>query len=420
MILGPDYRLTVAMHAHIQDALSAARSALRDGKPAAAVRVLADICALHPNNAQLVKSLGAALFANGELPAARMAFERAIALNPELATAHLHLAQVLNAQGERDLATRAYFRAVSRAQMRGDWRSAQTTPAHLHTQVLQAMDQIEQDRPRLLGMLLAPLIEAYGLGELKRVSAALAGYLQRTRLQSGDARQHARPLERAVLECRQLHLDAFTLLHGNHANAKGVGMALGPVAIETLDPHRRRFDGRHRVGTGTRHRRCPRRGCLDRRHDAAAAVQHLEETAADALGAIATVDHVPADLVRAVGQQRRVDDDVAARIIAVAESRECGEDVGAGRAVAHRCECSRVDGHLHAAAGHGAGGCGRGVRCERPAEVLEWPRPGLAVDRRVERTKRPDGTGVYVLRWHQAVGGKSWFTRPFVRPKSLA
>jgi len=192
MILGPDYRLTVAMHAHIQDALSAARLALRDGKPAAAVRVLADICALHPNNAQLVKSLGAALFANGELPAARMAFERAIALNPELATAHLHLAQVLNAQGERDLATRAYFRAVSRAQMRGDWRSAQTTPAHLHTQVLQAMDQIEQDRPRLLGMLLAPLIEAYGLGELKRVSAALAGYLQRTRLQSGDARQHAR------------------------------------------------------------------------------------------------------------------------------------------------------------------------------------------------------------------------------------
>lgn len=169
-----------------------ARSAMLRADAATAVREIRAARVLDPTNPQLAKSLGAALQAAGQLDAARLALEEAVRLAPQLAPAQLHLGAVLNALGLPDLATRAFFRAITCAQAKGEWRSAETTPAHLHAAVLDAMDQVERERPRLMRALLDPLYARFGRTELARVTAALEGFLNRAEVTVADPRQRAR------------------------------------------------------------------------------------------------------------------------------------------------------------------------------------------------------------------------------------
>jgi aspartate beta-hydroxylase len=180
------------MQSEISQRLANARSAMQRADTATAVREISAARALDPSNPHLAKSLGAALQADGQLDAARDALEEAVRLSPQLAAAQLHLGAVLNALGQSDLATRAYFRAITAAQAKGEWRSAETTPAHLHSAVLDAMDQVERERPRLLRALLDPLYARFGRSELGRVSAALEGFLDRAQVTPADPRQYAR------------------------------------------------------------------------------------------------------------------------------------------------------------------------------------------------------------------------------------
>lgn len=163
--------------------------AMANGQPGQALVQLRLACASEPDNPHLAKSLATAAFAAGLPNEACESLQRALAQAPYLYEGHLLQGKILERQGDRPGATRAYFRAVSRAQIAEQWLSHEGIPAHLRTDVLHAMDFVRVGRQEILGSLLDPLRERHGGQALLRVEAALAAYLGMVPVTPDDPRQ---------------------------------------------------------------------------------------------------------------------------------------------------------------------------------------------------------------------------------------
>ncbi|MEO7251950.1 MAG: aspartyl/asparaginyl beta-hydroxylase domain-containing protein [Arenimonas sp.] len=162
---------------------------LANGDPLQATAQMRLACASEPDNPHLGKSLATAAFAAGRLDEARSALQRTLEQAPYLYEAHLLQGKVLERQGDRHGATRAYFRAVTRAQVAEQWLSEAGIPPRLLADVLHAMDFVRAGRVEILQELLTPLQEQHGGAAMQRVDAALAGYLGMAPSAPPDARQ---------------------------------------------------------------------------------------------------------------------------------------------------------------------------------------------------------------------------------------
>lgn len=166
-----------------------ARLALARGAAAAALGHLQQACLSEPGNPQLLKSLAVAAEAAGYPEEARQALEYALKLAPNLYPAQLQLGRLLEQHGDTHGATRAYFRAVSRAQFDGQWLDAQSTPERLRGEVLHAIEFVQRGRVEILAGLMEPLQARFGRDAMGRVERCLMGYLAVDPVLPADARQ---------------------------------------------------------------------------------------------------------------------------------------------------------------------------------------------------------------------------------------
>jgi protein O-GlcNAc transferase len=85
------------------------------GKYNPAVEVLTPLVVNDPSNARAQNAIGAAWMGLGDTRAAKVALEKAVSLDPELADAHFNLAQVLLATGpeNEDKARQHYRKAMA-------------------------------------------------------------------------------------------------------------------------------------------------------------------------------------------------------------------------------------------------------------------------------------------------------------------
>lgn len=166
-----------------------AMRAFRAGAPAEAAAYGRMVVALEPGVATHWLNLGVACQGAGDLAAAREAFAETLRLDPRNHTAALCIGEVLEASGDRAGAAMAYWRAILAAQSQGAWRDRDSTPASLLPRVVHAMDYVDAERPRLLHQVLAPLVEACGEGEMRRIRAALRIYLRQDAPDYPDPRQ---------------------------------------------------------------------------------------------------------------------------------------------------------------------------------------------------------------------------------------
>lgn len=157
--------------------MQAAREAMAAGRPADAVRHLAEARRLDPSNAQVARSHGVALAAAGELDAAEAALREALALDPTLSTAQLHLGRLRERRGDRRGAVSQYLRAITGAQSRGLWLDETTTPPHLQHDVLHAMAEVREHRVPLLMGLVEPWESRHGRDAMRRLRAMLEHWL---------------------------------------------------------------------------------------------------------------------------------------------------------------------------------------------------------------------------------------------------
>ena len=166
-----------------------AQCLLKKGKPGEAVDAFRRACVLDPGNAQVLKNLGLACEAMGDMAGAKAAYEASVELQPDFYQSRLHLAALYERMGLSYQAVANYFRAITAAQSIGQWMDAGSTPPWLHDKVIHAMDVVEEGRSRLFNDCLSKLQAAFGVDEIKRVQQWLDGYLQFRSPQSADARQ---------------------------------------------------------------------------------------------------------------------------------------------------------------------------------------------------------------------------------------
>jgi len=177
---------------HIEALTTLARFALARGDAGRAVEFLRTAHDADPDNPNLTRSLGMALFARYELDEARALLEQTVARAPDMVLAQLNLGEVLEAQGRREAASAAYFRAIARAQSVGMWLDEATTPPWLRGRIQHAMDYAERGRAEVFAALLEPLRHRHGRDALGRIEKALAGFLGGISLTPPDARQQPR------------------------------------------------------------------------------------------------------------------------------------------------------------------------------------------------------------------------------------
>jgi len=166
-----------------------AMRAFRAGALDRAVDFSRRVTELEPGVSAHWLNLGVACQEAADLPAARAAFAEAFRRDARNHTAALCIGEVLEATGDRTGAAMAYWRAIIDAQARGAWRNNETTPPALRPRVVHAMDFVDVERPRLLQQVLAPLLEAYGEDEMRRIRAALRIYLGQEMPRYPDPRQ---------------------------------------------------------------------------------------------------------------------------------------------------------------------------------------------------------------------------------------
>jgi aspartate beta-hydroxylase len=122
------------------------------------------------NAAQQARALGNL---TGALQLVRLALQAL----PEAPRIRLELGQILEAQGQTDDATRAYYQAVMQARARGLWLDDASVPDALYPQVLHAMEFVQTYRNGILLGLLQPLEQLHGADALQRIRYALEIYL---------------------------------------------------------------------------------------------------------------------------------------------------------------------------------------------------------------------------------------------------
>jgi len=184
------YRRALELHGHSGEAhLFIARAAMTRGAPREALSQLQQACHAEPDNPQLLKCLAVAAEAAGFPGEARQALEYAVALAPSLYVAHLQLARLLEQAGDRHGATRAYFRALTRAQFDGQWLDPDSTPPRLLAQVAHAAEFVRDGRAEVLASLMEPLHARFGREAMQRVERCLHAYLGMVAAAPPDGRQ---------------------------------------------------------------------------------------------------------------------------------------------------------------------------------------------------------------------------------------
>lgn len=183
------YRQVLEQDESIEARVFIAHDALAQGQPGIALAHLQQACRLEPGNAQLLRQLAVAAEAAGYPDEARQALHYAVQIAPGLYLAQLQLGQLLEKAGDRLGAMRAYFRALSRAQLEEKWLDEESTPPRLRPQVAHAATFVRASRPELLAHLLDPLVERHGRDAMQRVARALRGYFELEAVTPEDARQ---------------------------------------------------------------------------------------------------------------------------------------------------------------------------------------------------------------------------------------
>lgn len=154
-----------------------AMTSMERGDAARALGLLQQAHALTPTDASLSLRIGLAHEAVGDSASAWRAYEEAVRVNPEHNLSRLHLAAMLEFQGELDQALPHYARAIKQAQALGRWLDPATTPPGLRPLVEHAVLVIRGGRRGLLFGLLEPLVQKYGRASLARVEHCLRIYL---------------------------------------------------------------------------------------------------------------------------------------------------------------------------------------------------------------------------------------------------
>lgn len=133
--------------------------------------------------------LATALGQLGDRAGAEQVLAELVAAVPTHFLARLHLAELLEARGERRQALACYYAAVVQAQRQGRWIDDASTPPGLRARVRHAMQSIDDGRKSLFLELLEPLRQHYGRDALDRVERGLKIYLGELPAQYADASQ---------------------------------------------------------------------------------------------------------------------------------------------------------------------------------------------------------------------------------------
>lgn len=169
------------------------REALR-GRHLEALGLLERARRQSPDDPAVDEGVGIALLHAGNPEAAQLALLAALARSPERHIARLFLGHVLSALGEARAAAVEYVRAVSTAQRRGLWQSADSTAPLLREDVKLAIERTRQHRRHLIDDALAAVRERHGRASMDRVDRCIAAYLGETGSQPADARQKPKAL----------------------------------------------------------------------------------------------------------------------------------------------------------------------------------------------------------------------------------
>ena len=154
-----------------------------------AVELLERARALVPDDALTLSNLARLHQTAGNTHEAIRTYAAVLTLSPELYTARIALASLLEQAGDMERALPRYFRSIVDAQKDGRWMSDQSTPPSLRPLIRHAIQTVDQGRRTLYAQALQPMVDRYGRGELIRVEAALRVYLGELVAQYADERQ---------------------------------------------------------------------------------------------------------------------------------------------------------------------------------------------------------------------------------------
>lgn len=168
--------------------LAARLAALRGDLATAGIR-LGQALTLNPGDAAVAFDVAMLRFNQSDLDGATQALAAALALTPSAQDCWLLLGHVRQQLGQQQLALKAWFQAIDRAQSHGRWLDERSTPKALLPMVLAAMEALQTGRRALFEQSLAPVRGQVGSDALKRVDRALAHYLRLSNDGPRDARQ---------------------------------------------------------------------------------------------------------------------------------------------------------------------------------------------------------------------------------------
>ncbi len=163
--------------------------ALRDGDIDRALTLLKHAAAVDAGQALTHLHLGRAHAAAFEFEAAGQAYAAALAREPTLHAARLHLAELSEKRGDTARAVLSYARALNGAQAEGRWVDAATTPAPLQAAVEHAFRFVRERRLAGFAELMEPFVQQHGRGALRRVEQAVRIYLHLEPAVRPDPRQ---------------------------------------------------------------------------------------------------------------------------------------------------------------------------------------------------------------------------------------
>jgi len=164
-------------------------AALRDGDIDLALTLLKRAAAVDGGQALTCFHLARAHAAAFELDSAAAAYAAALAREPKLYAARLHLAELHEKRGDTMRAVLTYARALNDAQAEGRWLNAATTSAALQGAVNHAQQFVRERRLAAFAELVEPFARQYGRGALRRVEQAIRIHLHLEQPVFPDPRQ---------------------------------------------------------------------------------------------------------------------------------------------------------------------------------------------------------------------------------------
>jgi aspartate beta-hydroxylase len=164
-------------------------AALRDGDIDRALTLLKRAVAVDGGQALTFLHLGRAHAAAFELDPAAAAYASALAREPKLHAARLHLGELHEKRGDTARAVMTYARALNDAQAEGRWLNAATTPNALQVAVGHAQQFVRERRLAGFAELMEPFAKTYGRGAMRRVEQAVRIHLHLEQPVFPDPRQ---------------------------------------------------------------------------------------------------------------------------------------------------------------------------------------------------------------------------------------